>query len=82
MKHYSFSVVQMVEDRRDQLLLARALFGRERNDELKAREIEPNLAQIRETLSLRDDELVIPFSAEKGTGKEQLIAAILDHLNG
>lgn len=51
-------------------------------DKLKAREIEPNLAQIRETLSLRDDELVIPFSAEKGTGKEQLIAAILDHLNG
>ena len=34
MKHYSFSVVQMVEDRRNQLLLARALFGRERNDEL------------------------------------------------
>ena len=50
-------------------------------DKLKAREIEPNLAQIRETLSLRDDELVIPFSAEKGTGKEQLIAAILGHLN-
>ena len=50
-------------------------------DKLKAREIEPNLAQIRETLSLRDDELVIPFSAEKGTGKEQLIAAVLDHLN-
>ena len=50
-------------------------------DKLKAREIEPNLAQIRETLSLRDDELVIPFSAEKGTGKEQLIAAILDHLD-
>ena len=50
-------------------------------DKLKAREIEPNLAQIRETLHLRDDELVIPFSAEKGTGKEQLIAAILDHLN-
>ena len=32
-------------------------------------------------MGLRDDELVIPFSAEKGTGKEQLIAAILDHLN-
>ena len=50
-------------------------------DKLKAREIEPNLAKIRETLHLRDDKLVIPFSAEKGTGKEQLIAAILDHLN-
>ena len=51
-------------------------------DKLKAREVEPNLAKIRETLSLRDDELIIPFSAEKGTGKEQLIKAILDHLNG
>ena len=51
-------------------------------DKLKAREIEPNLAKIRETLSLRDDEIIIPFSAEKGAGKEQLIKAILDHLNG
>ena len=51
-------------------------------DKLKAREVEPNLAKIRETLSLRDDEIIIPFSAEKGTGKEQLIKAILDHLNG
>ena len=51
-------------------------------DKLKAREIEPNLAKIRETLSLRDDEIIVPFSAEKGTGKEQLINAILDHLNG
>ena len=51
-------------------------------DKLKAREVEPNLAKIRETLSLRDDEIIVPFSAEKGTGKEQLINAILDHLNG
>ena len=51
-------------------------------DKLKAREVEPNLACIRETLALREDEPVVPFSAEKGTGKEQLIAAILDHLNG
>ena len=50
-------------------------------DKLKAREVEPNLACIRETLALREDEPVVPFSAEKGTGKEQLIAAILDHLN-
>ena len=51
-------------------------------DKLKAREVEPNLACIRETLALREDEPVVTFSAEKGTGKEQLIAAILDHLNG
>lgn len=50
-------------------------------DKLKGARDRARLAQIRETLSLRDDELVIPFSAEKGTGKEQLIAAILDHLN-
>lgn len=51
-------------------------------DKLKASEVEGNLARIRETLSLRDDEAVIPFSAEKGTGKEALIAAILAHLDG
>ena len=51
-------------------------------DKLKAREIEPNLAQIRETLSLRDDELVIPFSAEKGTGKEDLVKLILNAVKG
>ena len=51
-------------------------------DKLKKSEIEPNLALIRETLALREDELVIPFSAEKGTGKEQLIAAILAALEG
>lgn len=49
-------------------------------DKLKKSEIEPNLAAIRETLTLREDELIIPFSAEKGTGKEQLIAAILSAL--
>lgn len=49
-------------------------------DKLKKSEIEPNLAAIRETLALREDELIIPFSAEKGTGKEQLIAAILSAL--
>ena len=51
-------------------------------DKLKSREVEPNLALIRETLALRDDEPVIPFSAEKGTGKERLIAAIGDRLGG
>ncbi len=42
-------------------------------DKLKAREIEPNLALIRETLNLSEETLVIPFSAEKGTGREVLI---------
>ena len=45
-------------------------------DKLKQIEIEPNLACIRETLSLSDDTLLLPFSAEKGTGREELIARI------
>ena len=45
-------------------------------DKLKKSEIEPNLALIRQTLTLDDDVLLIPFSAEKGTGKTELLAAI------
>ena len=45
-------------------------------DKLKISEIEPNLALIRETLSLRDDETVVPFSAERGDGKEQLLGLL------
>lgn len=45
-------------------------------DKLKAREIEPNLARIRETLGLAEEEPLVPFSAEKGTGREQLIGLL------
>jgi len=45
-------------------------------DKLKAREVEPNLALIRATLEMGEEEALIPFSAEKGTGKEQLIALL------
>lgn len=45
-------------------------------DKLKKSEIEPNLALIRQTLTLPEDALLIPFSAEKGTGKTELLAAI------
>ena len=45
-------------------------------DKLKPREVEPNLALIRRTLELADDEPLVPFSAEKGTGREQLIALL------
>lgn len=45
-------------------------------DKLKAREVEPNLALIRQTLEMTDDEPLVPFSAEKGTGREQLIALL------
>ena len=44
---------------------------------LKTSEIEPNLQRIRETLALREETVLIPFSAEKGTGREQLLAEIL-----
>ena len=46
-------------------------------DKLKKGEIEPNLQTIREDLELPEDCPVIPFSAEKGTGKEELLKYIL-----
>ena len=46
-------------------------------DKLKKSEIEPNLALIRETLELPKDVLLIPFSAEKGQGRDALMAEIL-----
>ncbi|MGN8889186.1 ribosome biogenesis GTP-binding protein YihA/YsxC [Dysosmobacter sp. HCP28S3_G4] len=46
-------------------------------DKLKKSQVEPALALIRETLELPEDTLLIPFSAEKGTGREELIRALL-----
>ena len=48
-------------------------------DKLKKSEIEPNLRVIRETLELDENDLLIPFSAEKGTGKNELLAAITQY---
>ena len=45
-------------------------------DKLKKSEIEPNMARIRDTLALDDNTLLIPFSAEKGTGKAELLSAV------
>lgn len=45
-------------------------------DKLKKKEMEPNLAQIRQTLELGDDVKLIPFSAEKGTGRQELLNEI------
>ncbi len=47
-------------------------------DKLKKGEIEGNLQVIRQTLSLPEDTVLIPFSAEKGTGREELIGYILN----
>ena len=46
-------------------------------DKLKKSEIIPNLETIREDLELPEECPVIPFSAEKGTGKDDLIRLIL-----
>ncbi len=46
-------------------------------DKLKKSEIEPNMKLIRETLEIPNEVVLIPFSAEKGNGKDQLMAEIL-----
>ena len=46
-------------------------------DKLKKSEIEPNLAAIRQTLQLEEETAVIPFSAEKGQGRDELLGCIL-----
>lgn len=46
-------------------------------DKLKKSEVEPNLALIRETLALDPQTPLVPFSAEKGTGREDLLREIL-----
>ena len=46
-------------------------------DKLKKSKMEPNLQTIRDTLELDEETTVIPFSAEKGTGREDLLSAIL-----
>jgi GTP-binding protein len=50
-------------------------------DKLKKSELEPNLKCIREDLELPEDVPVIPFSAEKGNGREELVKYILQAVN-
>lgn len=50
-------------------------------DKLKKSEIEPNLQTIREDLDLPENCVVIPFSAEKGTGRDDLVRIILNVVN-
>ena len=45
-------------------------------DKLKRSQVEPALALIRVTLELTDRDILVPFSAEKGTGKEELIGLL------
>lgn len=46
-------------------------------DKLKKSEVEPNLRTIRLDLELPEECTIIPFSAEKGTGKEDLVRCVL-----
>lgn len=50
-------------------------------DKLKKSELEPNLAVIRRDLELPETCPVIPFSAEKGNGRDELIKKILASVN-
>lgn len=45
-------------------------------DKLKKSGIEPNLRLIRDTLELGEEGCLLPFSAEKGTGRDELLQAI------
>ena len=45
-------------------------------DKLKKSELAPNMALIRQTLSLDEQTKLIPFSAEKGTGRDELVREI------
>ena len=51
-------------------------------DKLKKSQVEPALALIRATLELGEADALIPFSAEKGDGKDELIRALLTHIEG
>lgn len=46
-------------------------------DKLKRSEIEPNMQTIRQDLELPEDTVLIPFSAEKGIGRDALVKLIL-----
>jgi len=49
-------------------------------DKLKKSEIEPNLQTIRQTLGLAAEDVLVPFSAEKGTGREELLSHLAEYL--
>ena len=49
-------------------------------DKLKKSEIEPAMTLIRQTLSLAEETELIPFSAEKGDGRDLLLKYLLSHV--
>lgn len=50
-------------------------------DKLKKSELVPNMERIRVVLDLPDECPIVPFSAEKGTGREDLLGYILATVN-
>lgn len=51
-------------------------------DKLKKSQVEPALALIRETLELTEEDALVPFSAEKGEGKDTLIRLLTEKCGG
>ncbi|MBQ6215456.1 MAG: YihA family ribosome biogenesis GTP-binding protein [Oscillospiraceae bacterium] len=51
-----------------------------KTDKLKRSEIESNMKLIRETLGLSDDTELIPFSAQSGTGRAEVMNYIMNNL--
>jgi GTP-binding protein len=49
-------------------------------DKLKASEKEPNVIRIRETLQISEEVPILLFSAEKGTGREELLSEIMRYI--
>ena len=47
-----------------------------KGDKLKKSEVEGNLQRIRETLELGEGDILIPFSAEKGDGKTEVLSLL------
>lgn len=51
-----------------------------KQDKIKKSQLEGNLAVIRQTLLLPEEVPVIPFSAEKGFGKDEVLSLIFEHV--
>ncbi|WP_243114444.1 ribosome biogenesis GTP-binding protein YihA/YsxC [Agathobaculum sp. Marseille-P7918] len=49
-------------------------------DKIKKSQLEANLAEIRQTLLLPEEVPVIPFSAEKGNGRDEMLALMFAHV--
>lgn len=52
-----------------------------KHDKIKKSQLGGSLQTIRETLHLPEEIPVIPFSAEKGTGRDEVLTLILDHIS-